>query len=92
MVQLAEIANILESYLPIDRAMEVEEFLLLARNVKVYDVTKKDCLSALKIVKNGHSGLSDAIACVVMKKKEIKEIYSFDRDFDNLDGIRRVAE
>ena len=40
-VQVAEIANILENYLPVEDALKVEEFLLLAGNVKVYGVTKK---------------------------------------------------
>ena len=35
-------------------------------------------------------GLSDAIAYLVMKKNEIGEIYSFDKDFDKLEGIKRV--
>ncbi len=33
-VQIAEIANSLESYLPLKEALKVEEFLLLAKNVK----------------------------------------------------------
>ena len=33
-VQIAEIANLLESYLPLKEALKVEEFLLLVKNVK----------------------------------------------------------
>ena len=33
-VQIAEIANSLESYLQLKEALKVEEFLLLAKNVK----------------------------------------------------------
>jgi len=65
--------------------------LLLAGNVKVFDVTKKDCLKALEIAKEKGVGLSDAIAYVVMKKSGVEEIYSFDSDFDKLD-VRRVME
>ncbi len=90
-VQIAEIANLLESYLPLSEALKVEEFLLLAGNVKVFDVTKKDCLKALKIAKEKNVGLSDAIAYVIMKKNSVEEIYSFDSDFDKLD-VRRVTE
>lgn len=56
--------------------MKVEEFLLLAGNVKVFDVTKKDCLKALEVVKEKGVGLSDAIAYVIMKKNDVEEIYS----------------
>ncbi|MDI3502232.1 MAG: uncharacterized protein PWR13_1036 [Archaeoglobi archaeon] len=90
-VQVAEIANLLESYLPLSEALKVEEFLLLAGNVKVFDVTKRDCLKALEIAKEKDVGLSDAIAYVIMKKSGVEEIYSFDGDFDKLD-VRRVTE
>ncbi|MCS7385790.1 MAG: twitching motility protein PilT [archaeon GB-1867-005] len=40
-IQLAEIANILENYMPLEDALQVEEFLLYAPNVKIYGVTKK---------------------------------------------------
>jgi hypothetical protein len=91
-VQLAEIANILESYLPLKDALKVEEFLLLAGNVTVYDVSKKDCVNALRIAKDKNVGLSDAIAYVLMMNSGINEVYSFDTDFDRLSGIKRITE
>lgn len=87
-VQIAEIANLLESYLPLNEALKIEEFLLLAENVKVFNVTKKDCLEALEIAKEKEVGLSDAIAYIIMKRVDADGIYSFDRDFDRLDIIR----
>ena len=90
-VQVSEIANLLESYLPLNEALRVEKFLLLAGNVKVFDVTKRDCLKALKIVKEKNVGLCDAIAYVIMMKNGVNEIYSFDSDFDKL-NVRRVTE
>ena len=87
-VQIAEIANLLESYLPLNEALKIEEFLLLAENVKVFNVTKKDCLEALEIAKEKEVGLSDAIAYVIMKRVDADGIYSFDRDFDRLNIIR----
>jgi len=90
-VQIAEIANLLESYLPLKEALKVEEFLLLAKNVKVFDVTKRDCLKALKVVKEKEVGLSDAIAYVIMIDNNVREIYSFDRDFDRL-NVKRITD
>lgn len=89
-VQIAEIANLLESYLPLHETLKVEEFLLLAGNVKMFNVTKKDCLRALEIAKEKDVGLSDAIAYVIMKKIGADEVYSFYSDFDKLD-VRRVT-
>ena len=90
-VQIAEIANLLENYLPLNEALKVEEFLLLARNVKVFDVTKRDCLRALKVAREKKVGLSDAIAYVIMIDNNVKEIYSFDRDFDRL-NVKRITD
>jgi predicted nucleic acid-binding protein len=92
LVQLSEIANLLESYLPLKDAFKVEEFLLLAKNVKIFNVTKKDCLKALNIAKEEGVGLNDAIAYVTMTNNEVKGIYSFDKDFDKLKGIKRLSD
>jgi len=89
-VQLAEIANILEKYMPLEKAQQVERFLLYAPNVKVYGVEENICLKALDVAEEKEIGLSDAIAYVVMLQHNVREIYSFDRDFDKLEGIVRV--
>ena len=48
-------------------ALLIETFLLTARNVRVHDVEKMDCVNA---------GLSDAIACIIMKEG-VDEVYSW---------------
>lgn len=89
-VQLAEIANILESYLPLSEALQVVEFLLHAGNVKVFGVTRETCLKAFEIARERGVGLSDSIAFVVMTERGLEEIYSFDKDFDKL-GVKRIT-
>ncbi|MEM2135634.1 MAG: PIN domain-containing protein [Candidatus Jordarchaeaceae archaeon] len=73
------------------RRVKVEEFLLFAKNDKTFNVTKKDCVRAFNIAKEEEVGLNDAIAWVVMTNNEVKEIYSFDKDFDKLKGIKRFT-
>jgi len=90
-VQLAEIANILERYMPLEKALQVEKFLLYAPNVEVYEVDRRTCVEALKVAEEGRVGLCDAVAYVVMLRSGVREIYSFDRDFDRLEGIRRLT-
>jgi len=89
-VQLTEIANILEKYMPLEKALQVEKFLLYAPNVEVYGVNKRICVEALDVAEEKGVGLSDAIAYVAMLRHNIKEIYSFDKDFDKLEGIERI--
>ncbi len=91
-IQLAEVANILESYLPQEEAREVEEFLVMAPNVNVLEVTHSDCRRAIELASESEIGFSDAVACVVMRRTGILEIYSFDKDFDKVEGITRLTE
>ena len=59
--------------------------------MKVLDVEKIDCVSALEVAKATKVGLSDGIAYTIMKDNELNEVYSFDRDFDRL-NVRRITE
>jgi len=90
-VQLAEIANILEKHMPLEKALQVERFLLYAPNVEVYEVNRKTCIEALRVAEEKKIGLSDAIAYILMLQSNIEEIYSLDRDFDKLERIKRLT-
>ena len=90
-VQLAEVANLLEAHLPRELAAQVEEFLVRAPNVSLLAVDGEACSKALDISAEYGVGLSDAIAYVIMRAEGLTEVYSFDRDFDRLPGIRRVT-
>jgi len=65
-VQLAEIANILEDYMPLEEALEIEEFLLRAPNVKVVSISSRTCTEALELAKRKGVGLS--YACKLLCK------------------------
>jgi predicted nucleic acid-binding protein len=87
--QLVEVANVLEKYMG-EAAYQVEHFLLHAPNVWVYMVDRETCVEALKVATEKRVELTDAIAYVVMLRHGVGEIYSFDADFDKLEGIKRV--
>lgn len=88
--QLVEVANVLEKYMG-EAAHQVERFLLHAPNVWVYPVDREVCVEALKVAMEKRVELTDAIAYVVMLRHGVREIYSFDADFDGLEGIKRVT-
>lgn len=90
-VHLAEVANILEDNLPPDSAISIEEALAFKDTLVVAPVTREDCFAAVSEMRERTVGLSDALAYVAMKKNSVAEVYSFDRDFDKFDGIRRVT-
>jgi len=87
---MTEIANLLEAYMSLDEALSIEEFLI--RSAKLVTVNKQQYFEALKIAKEKRVGLNDALTYVVMLKNKIYEIYSFDKDFDKLEGIKRLYE
>ncbi|BBJ27815.1 PIN domain-containing protein [Athalassotoga saccharophila] len=51
---------------------------------------KSTFIKALKIYSGGTFSFADAFNVAVMKKMNIKEIYSYDRDFDKIDEIKRI--
>jgi predicted nucleic acid-binding protein len=87
---MTEIANLLEAHMSLDEALVIEEFLI--RNAKLVTVNKQQYFEAIRIAKEKRVGLNDALTYVIMLKNKIYEIYSFDKDFDKLEGIKRIYE
>ncbi len=90
-VHLAEVANILEDYMPPPDALAVEEALLFKESVEVAPVSREDYYAALQHARDRQVGLTDALAYTAMKGRGVAEIYSFDKDFDRLGGITRIS-
>ena len=91
-IHFSEIANLLEDNLPFREAIEIEKALSTRSSIEIETVEKKDCLDALVEAEQRNMGLTDALACMLMRRKQIHEIYSFDRDFDNVPDIKRIRK
>jgi hypothetical protein len=89
-VHVGEIANIVEDYLPFPEALGVERALSLRENVELAPVTRPDYIAALDVAQEHEVSLNDALAYVVMRKHDVQEVYSFDRDFDQLPAVHRL--
>ncbi|MEM2618166.1 MAG: type II toxin-antitoxin system VapC family toxin [Candidatus Hadarchaeales archaeon] len=90
-VHLSEVVNILEDFLPLEEAHKLESAILILKSIRVAEVSKKLYLAALSVAGESKIGLNDALAWVVMQRRGISEIYSFDKGFDRL-KVRRVTE
>ena len=88
---ISEIANIIEAKSGIDVAIKVVETILSKQNIVVYSVDQYDYLESIDIARAHNIGLNDALALVYMKRLGITEIYSFDKDFDKIPGIKRIT-
>jgi len=54
-------------------------------------VDRDDVAESLSLGTEEGVGTSDALAVVLMRRHGLREVYSFDRDFDRWTDIRRIS-
>jgi len=91
-VQVAEIANILENWMSLEDAAAIQQGLCTLDSVRILATTRADLLEALALGSERGLGTSDALAVVFMKREGLREVYSFDKDYDGLPDISRVSD
>lgn len=91
-VQLSEISNILEARASRKYAREIIESILFNENIEISGVKKETYAAASELAKIYDISINDCVAIEIMKANDIKEIYSFDSDFDKADSIRRIVK
>jgi predicted nucleic acid-binding protein len=80
----------LESYYEVPRK-EIKKLLQPILNLRGLRLDFKDIFeSALELYPEKKISFADAFNACFMQKREIEEIYSFNEDFDKIEGIRRV--
>ncbi len=90
-VHMIEVANILEDWMVAEDARSVQAGLCMRDNVVTLQVGKDELIEAISAGQALSLGTSDALAVVLMEANSVDEIYSFDKDFDRVDGIRRIS-
>jgi len=78
-----------------NRKREVESFIIAINSyltMNKINTTWDDMLTALDDMEKHDMGFVDALTLQTMKKNNIKEIYSNDRDFDRIKWIKRIWE
>jgi len=89
-VHLSEISNILKRGLGLDDLHSLLIGLYSFDNIRIIDVTKEDYLSAIEMIKDIKLDPNDCLAMEVMRREGISEIYTFDRGFDDVGGVKRI--
>lgn len=89
-VHVSEVANILEKALSIEALNSILTTLYSLENLKIVGITEEEYLIAIELMKKYKVDVNDCLAIYIMKKEGIKEIYSFDKDFDKIEEIRRL--
>ena len=91
-VQISEVSNVLEARASNKVAREIIESILLNENIDIQEVNKGLYAASLELAKIHDIGINDCVALAVMQTNSIKEIYSFDTDFDKIEGIKRIEK
>ncbi len=89
-VHLSEVSNILKRSLSIADLEALLMTLYSMNNVKIEGVSSEDYLLAVDTASELNLDPNDALAVNVMQKNEIREILSFDKSFEGMEGIERV--
>lgn len=81
----------LESYYRVPR-QKIENLMNSILNLRGLRLDYKDVFqSALSLYSGTKISFADAFNACFMEKRNIEEIYSFDVDFDRIEGIKRVT-
>jgi predicted nucleic acid-binding protein len=84
-VHLSEVANVLEDAANLSFSISFMKDVLLKRNVIVEKVNDKNYMESAILAEEKRVSINDALAYLIMRRKGIEEIYTFDKHFENLD-------
>ena len=89
-VHVSEMVNILKHGMRPDQVTAIIRGLFMLDNVRILDVTRDAYFAATELGDDLKLEANDALAIDVMRLNNIREMYSFDEDFDQIDGIVRL--
>ncbi|MHC3129121.1 MAG: type II toxin-antitoxin system VapC family toxin [Candidatus Bathyarchaeota archaeon] len=91
-VHLAEIVNILKHGMPLEKLTELIRGLLMLENIKVQSVTRESYFLANELGDDLKLEANDALAIGTMRLNNVTEIFTFDSDFDYIEGITKIPK
>jgi len=89
-IHVSEVVNILKHGLSAEELNAIIRGLFMLDNLKIMDVARNEYFAAIELGDDLKLEANDALAVDVMRLNGVKEIYSFDEDFDRIDGIIRL--
>lgn len=89
-VHLSEISNILKMEMLLGELYDFLIGLYSRDNVLIADVRSSDYLMAVELMDELNMDPNDCLAVAIMRRNNIGEIYTFDKGFDEVEGIKRL--
>ena len=90
-VHLSEMVNILKHGMPLDQLAPIIRGLFMLDNVKITGVTRETYFAAAELGDDLKLQANDALTIDIMRLNGTREMYSFDEDFDRVEGITRLS-
>jgi hypothetical protein len=91
-VHVGEVVNVLKHGMPLGRLVVVVRGLFMLDTVKVVGVSREVFFAAVELGEDLKLEANDALTVDVMRSNGVREIYSFDEDFDRVEGIVRLPQ
>lgn len=89
-IVVADVVWTLYSYYKLSKEQIREYVSMLLLQPSVHLPDKVRILEALSLFANENIDFSDALMATHMKARGLEEVYSYDRDFDRIEGIERI--
>ncbi|HKZ93157.1 MAG TPA: type II toxin-antitoxin system VapC family toxin [Candidatus Bathyarchaeia archaeon] len=91
-VHLSEAVNILKHGMPLERLTNLVRGLFMLDNVTVHGVSREAYFAAVELGDDLRLEANDALAVDVMRQSNVTEVFTFDEDFDHVEGITRLPK
>jgi len=89
---LSDVVNVIETNLGLEKSLGFLAWVVTKDNIEVYSVSLGHYETSLPLAKENKISANDALAYLFMKSYGLKEIYSFDKHFDQLKDIVRLPK
>lgn len=89
---LSEVVNVIETGLGLERSLGFLAWVVTKENIEVYSVSLGHYETSIPLAKENEISANDALAYLFMKSYGLKEIYTFDKHFDQLKDIARLPK
>lgn len=90
LINIGEVCWWLESHQKGDLVKEKLELIDALLFLQIESISLEDFLKAAAFKKTYNIDFNDRLSLAVMKRKQIKEIYSNDSDFDKVEWVKRI--
>jgi len=91
-IHISEIVNILKHGLSTGELNKLILGLFMLGNLQIHGVTREQYLAATELADELKLECNDALAIDITKQNNITEIYTFEEDFNNIQGIAKLPK